>query len=597
MKRLRTHYLAFAAAAVVTLVVVACGGAEPTATPRPTAVPTATPVPTEAPPPTAAPRATATPRPTATPIPPTPTPEAMMSKFDMTLAPKPGKLGGTLHVPALVFEPFGYDTFETGGPALAGEEIWQPVLNNLIVPDNFAQGSPLYGDIAERWEFSDAGKTITFSIRKGVRFHDGDALTAEDVAYNIDRAWKPRSDQMTFFKNAFSVIDSVTQVDDFTVRVGLKEPSNSLLGVMGRNVFLMYPAHMPFPEQLEAFEKNPIGTGPFKLTGMRPQEGMSLVRNDDYFVEGLPYLDAMEYTFARGETVIAAFRTNRLHLTSFNGNELTPDIVRRLTESTGWVPLLVGQGPALHVLNQRAPWLDKRARRAFHLAVDRQALVDIWRGGTGSPYSAPLLSPELGGRWGIPESELKGKPGWGSDKAAEVAMGKALLEEAGIDPGELTIGILSCTCWTEWGEITESSLRALGFKTDLIAGSAQEITVKVRRGDFDTYLITASISFDDPSNYLNTWVLSNSSSNYGKWSNARIDELLVAQDKVLDEAKRRDMLLEVQQIIIDEHFGAYIPAVNRASAIGHQPFVKNYYTHIGFNHHNIFRHEQIWLDN
>ena len=130
MKRLRTRYLAFAVAAAVTLVVAACGGAEPTATPRPTAVPTATPVPTEAPPPTAAPRATVTPRPTttprptATPIPPTPTPEAMMSKFDMTLAPKPGKLGGTLQVPALVFEPFGYDTFETGGPALAGEEIW-----------------------------------------------------------------------------------------------------------------------------------------------------------------------------------------------------------------------------------------------------------------------------------------------------------------------------------------------------------------------------------------------------------------------------------------------------------------------------------------
>ena len=577
MKRLGPKHLVFVAVAAVTLIVAACGGADPTATPQPTA----------------------TPAPTATPVPPTPTPtpEAMMmGKFDMTSLPTAGKLGGTLHAPALSSEPYGYDSFENGGPALASEEIWQPVHNNLVVPDNYAEGSPLYGDIAESWEYSDAGQTLTFSIRKGIRFHDGDPLTAEDVAYNIDRAWKPRSDAMRFFKNAFVVIDSVTQVDDYTVRVGLKEASNSLLGVMGRNVFLMYPAHIPFPEQLEVFEKNPVGTGPFKLEDMRPQEGMSLVRNDDYFVEGLPYLDAVEYTFARGDTVIAAFRTARLHVTSFNSNELDPDIVRRLTESTGWIPVTVGQGPALYVLNQRAPWTDKRARRAFHLAVDRQALIDIWRGGAGSPYSAPLLAPELGGRWGIPEAFLKGQPGWGSDKPAEIEQAKALLKEAGVDPSQFTMTILSSVSWPEWGSITENTVRGLGFKTDLLTGTGRENTERVLRGDFDIYQITASISFDDPANYLSNWVLSDGSSNYGNWSIPRLDELLTAQDKELDSAKRAEMLFEVQRIILEEHYGAYIPAINRVSFIGHQPFVKNYYTNVGFNHHNIFRHEQLWLD-
>jgi peptide/nickel transport system substrate-binding protein len=561
-------FSAFAVIMVAGLIVAACGGADPTATPQPTS----------------------TPRPTATPVPaPAPGPQPV-------LMPAAQKLGGTLQLPVLASQPYGFDVFENGGPALAGEEIWQSVLNNLVVPDSYAQGSPLAGDTVENWEISSDGREMTFFLRPGIRYHDGDDFNADDVVYNIDRAWKPRSNLMSFFKVPFSVISSVEKVDNLTVRVTLSEPSNSLLGVMGRNVFLMYPSHVPFPEQLDAFKKNPIGTGPFKVDDIQPQVKMSVVRNGDYFWGDLPYMDGVTFTMLRGEAVIAGFRTGNLDATNFNSNEMKPDRVARITEATGFIAQRVGQGPALIVLNQREPFTNPLVRKAFHLAIDRKAMVDIWRGGVGSFLAAPLLAPELGGQWGIPEPELAGQPGYRADKSADLARAKELILESGIDPSSFTLEVLGGSSWPEWGPIVDQTVRDLGFKTNLSALSGSENKVRVRGGDFDVYLITASISFDDPSNYLSVWVASGSSNNYGKWADDRIDELLVDQDKVLDVAARKQMLLELQRRIIDTHFGAYIPAIIRLANIGHQPWVKNYYTNVAFNHSPIFRWEQVWLD-
>ena len=604
MRSARAGLLLCGLASIGPLLLAACGGGETTATPVPpsatsapaTATPTR-PAPTTAPVATAAatvaPTATAapTPAPTATPVPtptqrpPTPTPVTL-----------PGKRGGVLQLPGLAGQPLGYDTFESGAVGQAGHEVWQPMMNNLIQPDPYGDGYTLEGDAASRWEISQNGTVITFFLRQGIKFHDGMPLTAKDVAYNIDRAWKPRSTNMTNFQAKFTAIRAIDTPDDYTVRVTLSASSNALLRSMSMNQFTIYPAHLPFPEKSADFKKQPIGSGPFKLKSVDQGIRIEYVRNNDYWKPGLPYLDGIVYTPLTGEAVIAAFRTGRVDAPLFNSNELRPTIVKTLQREQRFTPLEVAQGLAHLVVNQREPWTNPKVREALSLALDRQALVDTWQDGAGNPYAPPMLPPEQGGRWGISVAVMKTRPGFGTNKDADVARAKQILKEANVDPTKYTVSVRSTNTQALYGQVVESAVRTLGFKTNLTQLGSVENTDLLRRGDFDVYPAVSSISFDDPLDYLVQWVVTGGGFNWGKWSNPTVDKLLDEQDKTLDEGKRKEQLLQLQEIILSDFSGPMIPTLHRVSFYGYMPWVKNYYPRLPFAHSPRLRWEQVWLE-
>ena len=583
----RMRLLVLSMVGLVALLVAACGdGARPptpTRPPSPTATPvpaTATPVPATATPVQTTVTATATPAPiaTATPSATVPTP----------VVKQPGKRGGALQL-RTIQGTFTWDAFASTGTV--NFHFFGPLLNNLIWSDPY--GTDLNGDAAEGWTISDAGKVITFRLRKGITYHDGTPLTSKDVAYNIDRGVHPRDTTMTQFRVLFSAISQIETPDDLTVKLTLSAPSNVMLPALASPGVFIYPAAYPFPERLADWQKAPIGSGPYKMTAIQPDNKISYVKNGNYFKPGMPYVDALEMTAMGNETAIAAFRAGKLDGANLDSSSIQYQLPE-LAKAWGFVPVKLSISISSLYVNQKPPFTNPLVRQALNLAMDRQALVNTWLRGVGTRLAPPLLPPELGGRFGIPQKEMETMPGYGEDKTADLAAAKALLKQAGVDPSTITINLQGTVTFPQFAETVDASLRDLGFKTKVEILSGVEASSRQLAGNFDALATETSLTFDDPKDRLAGYLGTGGPFNYGKWSNPKIDDLIAQEDREQDPAKRKQLILDLQRADLDDH--VLMPLVVRQGYAGYMPWLKNYPTNVTMIFSNIFRWEQVWLD-
>ena len=608
----RQASLLAALAAGAALIAAACGSESPTATPAPAPTATPTPAPTRAPatpvptptqaPPTATPPQTAVvpptattaplptsgPAPTVTPVPPTPT--AVPQQGVPTPIVQGGERGGTLQIKAINM-PVAWDTIDARG---RGDiHNISPLLNNLIWPDPYGDGGTLVGDLASGWQVSPDGKAITFSLRRGVTYHDGTPFTSKDVVYNFDRGWKPRTATMTAFRAALSVIEKIEAPDDFTVRVTLSQASNAFLANIGQTQFMMYPSGQPFPEKLDDWKKSPIGTGPFRLKNVDPNVRLEFIRNPAYFRPNLPYLDAINMPIIpAADVVLAAFRAGRLDATNFDSTAIERN-TKVLADAQGFISQRITNHGEIFMFQQKEPFTDARVREAIDLALDRPALLTLWLEGRGVAYAPPLLVPELGGKWGISAETMKTRPGYRDDKKDDLARARQLLKDAGIDPTKFTINVVGGNLYPTPGAVMERTLADLGFKTKLENLSSAEQADRAQRGAFDMLEQSTTISVDDPGDYLIPWVKTGAGFNFTKASNPKLDDLLAEQDRTLDVAKRKQMLLDAQEIILKDRF--VVQSVFRTSFVGYQPWVKNFPPKLPFIFSPWYRYEQVSL--
>ncbi len=567
----RKLWLAVAGGVILALVLAACGGGDPTATPK------LPPTPTSPPPPTR----------------PAPTPTATPAAVPTSVVKPAGKRGGTLNLRSIAGFPLTGDTYD----ARSGYDFGNigAVLNNLIWKDPYgASGAAIAGDLADSWAVSESGTAITFKLRAGVKYHNGTPFTAKDVVYNLDRVINPRSPQMTFFKVTLAAMSKVEAVDDLTVKVTLKAPSNIFIPALALMGVLMYPSEYLFPERLDEWKKAGfVGTGPFKVTKYEPGVKMEYVRNPEYFKTGLPYVDGLLMVNSTIPVATAAFRAGKIDASSIDQSAYQYQRAE-LARELGFVSVSAVAGIYSIQLNQKFPFTEPKVREAIDLAMDRYGFANVWLQGDGDPLAPPQVPPERGGLWGISQSVLKTLPEYQEDKTAAVARGRALLKEAGIDPSAITINIMNNDTFASWGELTEAGIRALGFKTKLDIVSSAASTERLARGDFDINNSSYAIQLDDPGDLLARGVRSDGPFNYGKWKNPKLDQLFDEQDRTLDFDKRKVLVVEIQRIVMDDN--VYIPAVIRGVYHGYFPWVKNYPTNLPFANDNLFRWEQVWLD-
>lgn len=585
MGRIPKRYLVMSLLLIATVVIAACGGADPTAVPKapePTAVPpTATPVPSG---------------PKPTPVPPTPTPKPTTNEMVMAKAPAEGKLGGTLQLRLLGSFPRAFDTFDVRG--WVEYSVWGPIMNQLVWKDPYGpDGRYNSGDLAESWEYSNAGKTITFKLRSGVTYHDGSPFDAEDVVYNLERGVKPWKSTASFFKGRMSAYESSRALDPTTVEVNLKYASNVFFPVLTFSGFYMYPSHLPFAEQHSNWKKNPIGTGPFKTSNFKLGNKFEVQRNVNYFKPGLPYVDAIVLTNMSNTTAIAAFRAGKLDMTNLDSSS-TQYQQDELKKDHGWTAVPVKLSLNVVHLNQRKPFTDPKVREAIDIAIDRQAIVDAWLRGYGSRYGFPVIPSDTGGIWGPKTTEIGAKYlGYktGAAREADLAKAKALLKEAGIDPAtHPSLEILGNRVYPQYQTTLDQAIRDLGFKTTVVSAAGAQATEKVVSGDFDIYATTMSLFMDDPGDNLAANVRSDGGFNYGKWQSPELDKLLDDQDKTFDFAQRKALIMKISEIVMAAD--QTIPTVVRFGFHGHMPWLKNFPPNIQFLHDNIFRFEQVYLD-
>ena len=166
------------------------------------------------------------------------------------------------------------------------QQIMEPLFNVS------ADGKDIEPWLAKSYETSEDGKTYTIHLRQGVKFSNGDPMTAEDVKFSIDADTATGSSGWGYINSA---IDEVTATDDETVTISLKYPWAPLLADLSLFSNAIVPADYA-GESKEEFYKHPIGTGPFVWDSWKKGQSLSLTKNDDYWQAGKPYLDGVKWT-------------------------------------------------------------------------------------------------------------------------------------------------------------------------------------------------------------------------------------------------------------------------------------------------------------
>jgi peptide/nickel transport system substrate-binding protein len=270
-------------------------------------------------------------------------------------------------------------------------------------------------DLAASWEASEDLKAWTFHLRKGVKFHNGRELAADDVVKSFERVLDPATGSSA--RSNFTMIEKVTAVDPLTVRFDLSYGYSGFADILTDRQVKIVPA-----DHIADLPTAPIGTGPFKFVSYTPGDRLVLARNPDYFEPGLPKLQGVEERIIPDMTVrIAALEAGDIDYVW----DLPPEQVDKLKANP---KLKVQNAPAASwdgaiLNNEIPPFNDVRVRKALHLAISKPDLVKIVLFGYGQPTHSPVLPTDPAFDKSIPITK------------ADPAAARKLLAEAGYPQG------------------------------------------------------------------------------------------------------------------------------------------------------------------
>jgi len=314
-----------------------------------------------------------------------------------------------------------------------------------------ASDRTLEGVLAESFEEDPEGKTITFYLRKGVKFHDGSDFNADVVLWNAEIGRK-------YSRIPSTDIDYVEKVDDYTVRYHLNNWTNQMLEGIGIGLQFSQAAFEANGGEegggIEWARANLSGTGPFKLVTYNRDNNMIWEKNENYWGEG-PYLDGIEIVFIpEATTAMAKMEAGEAHM--WSGAQ--PQHMKELEEKGfvrqyGWAGIQYMIVP--NTVDADSPFVDKRVREAVEYAIDKQALCDA----LGYGYTEPLYTVAPQGDWGGDKIFREYDP----DKARQ------LLAEAGYADG-LKISLMASAGSggrNETAEAIANMLNAVGFQVEL----------------------------------------------------------------------------------------------------------------------------------
>jgi len=434
--------------------------------------------------------------------------------------------------------------------------IIELIFNGLV---GINEKQEIVPELAERWEISEDGKYYTFYLRQDVMWHPKEGeepapFTADDIIFTYNIMMHPKT--ITAMKVRYEFIESVTKMDDYTVQFTLKRP---ILNALAKFSFKVIPKHGPanteFLSREDPFVQKPIGTGPYMLKNITADREVILVANEDYF-KGRPHINKFAARpFADQNIMSQALLFNAIDMIVLVNHRDIPQI----------------QGDKRYILqpynalsysffgyNIRNPLLaDKRVRKAFTYAVNRQEMLDSFFQGQGTIISGPFAP----GSWAY---NLDVQPlDFDPQKAIE------LLNEAGFVKGDDGIMVkdgqkLSLTLKVPIAKESEAVKRVvLAFKNYLnkigvdIEGEFKEwLSWKedvFLNHDFD--IIFASWVFDDSadiSSLFHSAEIGPWKNNFGAYSNPEIDSLIVESKLTLDHEKRRTINRKLHAIIADE---------------------------------------------
>ena len=401
--------------------------------------------------------------------------------------------------------------------------------------------------LATSWERPDA-LTWVFHLRGGVRFHDGKAMTADDVAWSLQSM--TNGAVLTAKGGAFADVVGVRVRDPLTLVVTTSRPDESLLFNLSDGLFGVVERGAGRDEGL-----HPVGTGPFRFVSQVQDKEVVVERNGNYWA-GAPKIGRVRFEVVPDNITVAL--EMRKGAADVESNVLTQDMVHALRATPG---LVTETAPGARVdyatFNVTDAVLrDQRVRQAIACAIDREALIAaLWR---GHAQPAETLLPR--GHW----AAAGGSTSDGAELAQyphDVERAKRLLDAAGLRPGKDGVR-LRFTLKTSTDETTrleaqaiQAQLREAGIALSLRPAEFGTFYADITKGAFQMYMLRWIGSNEDPDIFRYTSATASfppKGANRGRFSYARVDALLQQAGSSQDEAVRRRAYVQVQQRLAEE---------------------------------------------
>ncbi len=480
---------------------------------------------------------------------------------------------------------------------VVAERPMMAVFNNLVVFDqHIAQNSmaSIRPELAKSWSWNEEGTELTFQLRDGVKWHDGEKLTAADVKCTWDLLAGRSADHFRVNprKAWYSNLAEVKTNGDYQVTFVLKRPQPSFIALLASGVSPVYPCHVSAAQM----RQHPIGTGPFKFVEFKPNESIKLTRNPDYWKPGLPYLDGIEYTVSRNRsTIILAFIARQYDLT-FAGSVSVPlmhDIENQRKDATCILP--GGSVSTNLIVNREKPPFDNPdLRRAMALSLDRKSFIDILTQGTG--LMAAAMQPPPDGLWGMPKEMLEKLPGYDPDIAKNRAEARAIMQQLGYGPDhrlKVTVVTRDIPAYRDPAVILVDQLKEIYIDGEVQPIDTTQWYPTMMRKDYTVALNLTGTYVDDPDAMLYENYACGGVGNYGGYCNPEVDRLIDQQSVEPDQEKRKHLVWEIEKRLTED-VAKPLVYFNKGATCW-QPDVKNETVMVN-SIYNGWRMEDIWLD-
>ncbi len=441
------------------------------------------------------------------------------------------KRGGTLVIgttPASTIDP--HQLFDPGGRAVV-----QTCGNYLVRVGGDLVVRP---ELATSWNSKDA-KTWTVKLRKGVKFHNGQELTSQDVVATYDRLVDPKRESQA--KSAFPFLKkgATKAIDRYTVRFNLDRAVADFTYSMFTYQSAILPANWPGD-----FAKNPWATGPFKLTRYVPKQYAEFERNPDYFESDAPYLDKVRIVFFKDmAAAVAALQSGSVHYLQ----DVPLDQLPAIKAAGRGIKLLAAPSSSYPQLAMRVdtkPFDNKLVRQAIAWTIDRSALVNNLFQGFATVGNDHLIAPVYPLAKAVRLTQRK----------PNIAKAKQLLAQAGYPDGiDIELRTHALFSIDKFAQALVEMAKPAGIRIDL---KVEPSDIYYQHWNTVPFAMEAWVHRPSPSQLLNLGYLSTAPWNVPHMKSAKFDAMVSALDRELIPAKRRKLAQQIASFMWDE-----VPAI------------------------------------
>lgn len=459
------------------------------------------------------------------------------------------KSGGTLVMIVQPEPPSLASYLSTSGPiGLVAPKIY----DGLLDYDKDLREVP---SLAESWDVSEDGKTVTFNLRQGVKWHDGEPFTSADVEFTVMEVLKkvhPRG------PNSFKEVTSIDTPDDHTAIFNLENPAPYMMRALGAYESPMVPKHLLEGTDVRSADiaNKPVGTGPFKFVEWKKGQYIRLDKNEDYWKEGLPYLDRIVGRFIPdASTRTAAMENGEVHYGAF-GAIPNVDVVRlRELDNIGVTTDGYGMINSMSLIEfdtTEPPFDSPALRRAVSIAIDRQFIIDNIFFGYGTPATSALST-----NYSVTGLYAKGMPNYPPTSDLDAA--RKILDEAGIKDVKVTLDLIPYgEDWRRVGEYMKQVLGEIGIEVEL---RYEDVPTWLKRiyADYDfDFNVNYFYQLPDPvlgvhRHYATDQIRQGTHFvNSSRYSNPDLDAMLAAGAQEPNAEKRAAIYKDIQEVLAND---------------------------------------------